>query len=70
MQKTLKIKLWNLVYVNKKQFIWIYLILSDLVIFGGIWAYYKNPVLDDNVSKMTKFYFENDVVFWFIIWIY
>lgn len=70
MQKNLKIKLWYLFYVNRKQFIWIYLILSNLIILGGIWSYYYNPVLDDKVSKITKFYFNNDVIFWFIFLLY
>ncbi|MBN2891554.1 MAG: SpoIIE family protein phosphatase [Bacteroidales bacterium] len=70
MQKDLKIKLWYLFKVNRKQFIWIYLFLSDLVVLGGVWAYYYNPVLEENASWITKFYFNNDVVFWFVFLLY
>lgn len=70
MQKDLKIKLWRLFYVNKKQFIWLYLFLSDLIVLAGIWAYYKNPVLSDDAAWLTKFYYNNDVVFWFVLLLY
>lgn len=70
MQKNLKIKLWYLFKVNQKQFLWIYLIITILVIVAGIGASYNNPVIKDDATWIVRFYFNNDVVFWFVVLLY
>ncbi len=66
----LKIKLWYLFRVNKKQFLWFYVFLSVLSMAGAIGAYYKNPVILETDSWLRRIYFNNDVVFWLIILLY
>ncbi len=70
MDKNIKIKLWFMFYVNKKQFLFIYTIIALLTILLAVFSYYF-PI-DANTTKtwFGHFYAKNAVVFWLGINLY
>lgn len=70
MDKNIKIKLWFLFYVNKKQFLFIYIFLSLTTLSLAVISYYFPLDLDTRISLIGKLYAKNAVAFWIVINLY
>jgi serine phosphatase RsbU (regulator of sigma subunit) len=68
--KDIKIKLWFLFYVNKKQFLLIYITIAVTTLILAALSYYFPPDIKTKTSWFGIFYAKNAVIFWLFINLY
>jgi len=64
MDKNIKIKIWGLFIVNKKQFFIFYIILALITISLAALSYYNPIDLESKASWLGRLYADNAVAFW------
>ncbi|MEA3452600.1 MAG: SpoIIE family protein phosphatase [Bacteroidota bacterium] len=67
MDKNIRIKIWGLFKVNKKQFLIFYVIIAIITIVFAVFSYYNPIDLESKTSWFGKFYANNTVAFWLFL---